>query len=57
MNGKINNSNENVDVCENFNVTNSINWSEKVRDLDESIRKEIGIEGENEAKESLQPPF
>ncbi len=53
MNGKINNSKENVDVCENFNVTNSINWSEKVRDLDESIRREIGIEGENEAKHIL----
>ena len=30
-----------------------INWSEKVKNLDENIRKEIGIEGENEAKHIL----
>jgi hypothetical protein len=53
MDEMINNSNENVDVCENFNVTDSINWSEKVKDLDETIRKEIGIEGENETKHIL----
>ena len=33
--------------------SNIINWSEKVRDLDENIRKEIGIEGESEAKHIL----
>ena len=33
--------------------TNSINWSEKVKDLDETIRREIGIEGESEAKHIL----
>ena len=32
---------------------NTINWSEKVRNLDENIRREIGIEGENEAKHIL----
>ena len=31
----------------------NINWSEKVKDLDETIRKEIGIEEENEAKHIL----
>lgn len=45
-----------------------INWSEKVKNLDETIRKEIGIEEENEAKhilikvqtkalESIEPAF
>lgn len=45
-----------------------INWSEKVKSLDENIRREIGIEGENEAKhilikvqtksaESIEPAF
>ncbi len=45
-----------------------INWSEKVKNLDENIRREIGIEGENEAKhilikvqtksaESIEPAF
>ena len=33
--------------------TNSINWSEKVKDLDESIRREIGLEGTSEAKHIL----
>lgn len=33
--------------------TDSINWSEKVKDLDENIRREIGLEGENEAKHIL----
>ena len=33
--------------------TNSINWSEKVKDLDETIRREIGMEGESEAKHIL----
>ncbi|MBP3791081.1 MAG: hypothetical protein ILA26_03530 [Methanobrevibacter sp.] len=32
---------------------NVINWSEKVRDLDQNIRNEIGLEGENEAKHIL----
>ena len=32
---------------------NIINWSEKVKDLDENIRREIGIEGECEAKHIL----
>lgn len=31
----------------------SINWSDKVRSLDETIRQEIGIEGESEAKHIL----
>lgn len=31
----------------------SINWSDKVKSLDETIRREIGIEGENEAKHIL----
>jgi hypothetical protein len=35
------------------NRENSINWSEKVKSLDDSIRREIGIEGENEAKHIL----
>lgn len=34
-------------------MDSEINWSEKVKDLDETIRKEIGIEGENEAKHIL----
>lgn len=32
---------------------NSINWSEKVKDLDETIRREIGMEGESEARHIL----
>lgn len=51
------------------NMNNSINWSDKVKSLDETIRKEIGIENEdNEAKhilisvqtkssESIEPAF
>ena len=35
------------------NNENVINWSEKVKNLDENIRKEIGIEGECEAKHIL----
>lgn len=46
----------------------NINWSEKVKNLDETIRKEIGIEDDNEAKhilikvqtksaESIEPAF
>ncbi|WP_298522686.1 hypothetical protein [uncultured Methanobrevibacter sp.] len=31
----------------------SINWSDKVKSLDETIRQEIGIEGESEAKHIL----
>ena len=34
-------------------MNSKINWSEKVKDLDETIRKEIGIEEENEAKHIL----
>lgn len=30
-----------------------INWSEKVKDLDDSIRREIGLEGDSEAKHIL----
>jgi hypothetical protein len=30
-----------------------INWSEKVKDLDETIRKEIGIEGNSDARHIL----
>lgn len=33
--------------------SNSINWSEKVKDLDENIRREIGLEGDNEARHIL----
>ncbi|MBQ2831589.1 hypothetical protein [Methanobrevibacter sp.] len=32
---------------------NSINWSEKVKSLDNTIREEIGMEGESEAKHIL----
>lgn len=32
---------------------NNINWSKKVKNLDESIRKEIGIEEENEVRHIL----
>lgn len=51
------------------NMNNSINWSDKVKSLDETIRKEIGIESEdNESKhilisvqtkssESIEPAF
>lgn len=50
------------------NSGNVINWSEKVKNLDENIRREIGIEGENKAKhilikvqtksaESIEPAF
>lgn len=31
----------------------SINWSDKVKSLDDTIRQEIGIEGESEAKHIL----
>lgn len=34
-------------------MNSKINWSEKVKDLDETIRKEIGIDEENEAKHIL----
>ena len=33
--------------------TNSINWSEKVKDLDANIRREIGLEEDGEAKHIL----
>lgn len=36
-----------------LNNHQSINWSDKVKSLDETIRQEIGIEGENEAKHIL----
>ena len=32
---------------------NSINWSEKVKDLDKTIRNEIGIDGESEIRHIL----
>ena len=35
------------------NRENAINWSEKVKNLDENIRKEIGMEGECDAKHIL----
>lgn len=34
-------------------MNQKINWSEKVKDLDKTIRQEIGIEEENEAKHIL----
>lgn len=34
-------------------MDSKINWSEKVKNLDENIRKEIGIEEENDAKHIL----
>ena len=34
-------------------MNQKINWSEKVKDLDKTIREEIGIEEENEAKHIL----
>lgn len=42
-------------VCDNMTdyQTNSINWSEKVKDLDKTIRHEIGLEGDNETKHIL----
>lgn len=36
-----------------MNQNHSINWSDKVKSLDETIRKEIGIEGESESKHIL----
>lgn len=36
-----------------MNQNHSINWSDKVKSLDQTIRDEIGIEGENEAKHIL----
>jgi hypothetical protein len=35
------------------NMDSKINWSEKVKNLDDNIRKEIGIEEENDAKHIL----
>lgn len=52
-----------------FEMNNSINWSEKVRLLDETIRKEIGLESEEidakhilikvqtKSAESIEPAF
>ena len=34
-------------------MNNNINWSEKVKNLDETIRKEIGIEDDFETKHIL----
>ena len=34
-------------------MNQKINWSEKVKDLDKTIRQEIGIEDDNEAKHIL----
>ena len=36
-----------------MNHNHSVNWSDKVKSLDKTIRDEIGIEGENEAKHIL----
>lgn len=36
-----------------MNHNHSVNWSDKVESLDKTIRDEIGIEGENEAKHIL----
>ena len=36
-----------------MNHDHSINWSDKVKSLDRTIRDEIGIEGESEAKHIL----
>lgn len=36
-----------------MNHDHSINWSDKVKSLDKTIRDEIGIEGETEAKNIL----
>lgn len=36
-----------------INENQVINWSEKVKNLDDNIRREIGIEGESEAKHIL----
>lgn len=36
-----------------MNHHESISWSDKVKSLDKTIRDEIGIEGENEAKHIL----
>ena len=38
---------------DSMNQNHSINWSDKVKSLDQNIRDEIGIEGENEAKHIL----
>ena len=35
------------------NMEKSVNWTDKVKCLDETIRKEIGIEDEDEAKHIL----
>lgn len=40
-------------MSESNNSKNVINWSEKVKDLDENIRREIGIESECDAKHIL----
>ena len=34
-------------------MNGKINWSEKVKDLDKTIRQEIGIDDDNEAKHIL----
>ncbi len=41
------------EVGDNVNHDHSINWSDKVKSLDRTIREEIGIEGESEAKHIL----
>lgn len=59
---------ENKTTRTNKNDLFKINWSEKVMQLDETIRKEIGIDGINDAKnilikvqtkspESIEPAF
>ena len=44
---------ENKTTRTNKNDLFKINWSEKVMQLDETIRKEIGIDGINDAKNIL----
>ena len=45
--------NNSISNLEMANMDNSINWSDKVKLLDENIRKEIGLEEENESKHIL----
>lgn len=40
-------------VGDNMNQNHSINWSDKVKLLDENIRREIGIESDDESKHIL----
>lgn len=51
MNEIIENSNN--EVLETKEFENSVNWSRKVKSLDDAIRREIGMEDEKEAKHIL----